>query len=182
MECAHCGKNIGVLRKLKHAKFCSAAHQKAYLKKQEALALDFLLQNKPRSRSQVRPVGPAQAATPAVRAQPLPPAAEFVPEHAAPVHLAASVESSAQSRSWQAQPVLPAPTGPGSPAVRVSGLAGFSGAAAGSCPVRAPSTGRGEFPFASGRPRIQGASMAPLWITPAAQAPAERPQAGFLPL
>jgi len=181
MECAHCGKNIGVLRKLKHAKFCSAAHQKAYLKKQEALALDFLLQNRPRSRSQVRPVGPAQAATPAVRAQPLPPAAKFVPEHAAPVHLVASVESSAQSRSWQAQPVLPAPTGPGSSAVRVSGFAGFSGAA-GLCPARAPSTGRGEFPFVSGRPRIRGASMAPLWITPAARAPAERPQAGFLPL
>ena len=78
MECAYCGKKIGVLRKLKHAEFCSVAHQKAYMKKQEALALDFLMENKKRPThkvSQVPPVETALAVPEPPKSQPLPSAA-----------------------------------------------------------------------------------------------------------
>jgi len=74
MECAYCGKKIGMLRSLQHAEFCSAAHQKAYLKKQEALALDFLMQNKPHHTHEVPQAPPVEPAPPPAP-RPLPPAA-----------------------------------------------------------------------------------------------------------
>src|SRR5260221_574369 len=42
MECLHCGKKLSVIRKLRDQEFCSAAHRKAYVKKQDAQVLDFL--------------------------------------------------------------------------------------------------------------------------------------------
>ena len=179
MECAYCGKKIGVLRKLKHAEFCSVVHQKAYMKKQEALALDFLMENKKRPThkvSQVPPVETALAVPEPPKSQPLPSAAEFAVERAAPARLEASVERIAQPRNLQPQPVLPAARGL-SPA-RLSGFGGLT-AAADSSPAQGHAAGRGELPFATERPHIPDASIAPLWIAPASQAPAERPQAGF---
>src|SRR5579864_6434050 len=108
MECAYCGKKIGVLRKLQHAEFCSAAHQKAYMKKQEALALDFLMQNKQRRRPEAPQVETALAAPPRLEPPPLPPAAEFVAECAAPARMQASLARLAQPRSLPPQSILPA--------------------------------------------------------------------------
>jgi hypothetical protein len=178
MECAYCGKKIGVLRKLQHAEFCSDAHEKAYKKKQEALALDFLMQNKQRRAPEVPPVETPLAATPPVESRPLPPVAGFVAEHAAPARLDASLERIAQPRRGPHDPVLPAFTGLGSSALRVSGFVVLT-AAADFSPVRTPATGRGEFPFASDRPRIRSASIGPQWIAAKRQAPAERTHAGF---
>jgi hypothetical protein len=182
MECAYCGKKIGVLRKLQHAEFCSAAHQKAYLKKQEALALDFLMQNKQRPKPvvpQVPPVETAPAAPPPPAPRPLPPAAEFVAEHAAPAGMDASLDRSAQPRSVPTAALLPVVTGLSSPAARLSTFVGLT-VAANSSPAHA--IGRSEFPFAGERPRLPGSSMGPLWIEPAREAPKERPHAGFAPM
>jgi hypothetical protein len=181
MECAYCGKKIGVLRKLQHADFCSVAHQKAYMKKQEALALDFLMQNKQRRTPEVPPGETIPAPNRPLEARPLPPAAEFVAECATPARGQTSLDRMAQPRSLPAQPVLPAVTGPRAPDIRYSGFAGLT-AAADLSPARTPATGRGDFPFAGERPRIPGASIGPLWIVPERQAPAEHPQAGFAPL
>src|SRR5579863_5800300 len=114
MECVYCGQKIAVLRKLQHAEFCSAAHQKAYLKKQEALALDFLMQNKKRSPSKVPQVPPVETA-PSVpsppQPQPLPAAADFVAERAAPARIETSLERIARPRILPLQPILPAARG-----------------------------------------------------------------------
>src|SRR5690242_14663883 len=126
MECAFCGKKIGVLRKLQHAEFCSAAHQEAYKKKQEALALDFLMQNKQRRAPEVALVEVATAAPPPVKSQPLPPVAEFVAECTAPARMQTSLDRMAQPRSWPSQSVLPAVSGLRAPAIRYSGFAGLT--------------------------------------------------------
>src|SRR5229473_649031 len=47
MECLHCGKSIGPIRKLRDQEYCSNSHREAHRKKQNALALDFLLKTKP---------------------------------------------------------------------------------------------------------------------------------------
>src|SRR5216684_4482806 len=47
MECLHCGKSIGPIRKLRDKEYCSNSHREAHRKKQNALALDFLLKTKP---------------------------------------------------------------------------------------------------------------------------------------
>lgn len=62
-----------MLRKLQDEEFCSAAHRKAYRKKQEEQALDFLLQSKPCFEPQPAPAPPTQP-------QPLPHEAGFVSE------------------------------------------------------------------------------------------------------
>jgi hypothetical protein len=181
MECAYCGKKIGVFRKLQHAEFCSVAHQKEYMKRQEALALDFLMQNKQRRTPEV-PLGKTiPAPNRPLETRPLPPVAEFVAECATPARRQISLDRIAQPRSLPSQPDLPAVTGLRAPDIRYSGFAGLT-AAADLSPARTPATGRGDFPFAGDRPRIPGASIGPLWLAPARQAPAERPQAGFAPL
>ena len=82
MECLHCGKKISALRKLQDEEFCSAAHRKAYKKKQEDLAVDFLRQSKPR---RVRPEAPRPEPKPAAAVEPQPVLvlAEFRPESVA---------------------------------------------------------------------------------------------------
>lgn len=170
-----------MLRKLQHAEFCSAAHQKAYMKKQEALALDFLMQNKQRRTPEVPQGETIPAPDRPLETRPLPPAAEFVVECAMPARRQTSLDRMAQPRSLPSQSVLPAVTGLRAPAIRYSRFFGLT-AAADLSPARTPATGRGDCPFAGERPRIPGASIGPLWIAPERQAPAERPQAGFAPL
>ena len=178
MECAYCGKKIGVLRKLQHAEFCSVAHQKAYMKKQEALALDFLMQNKQRRTPEVPLAEPAAAAPPPVKFQRLPPTAEFIRECAMPARRQTALDRIARPQNLPSQTVLPVVTGFRAPAVRHSGFARLT-ASADLSPARTPATGRGDFPFAAERPRLPGASIGPLWIAPERQTAAERPQAGF---
>jgi hypothetical protein len=48
MDCLLCGKKLNVLRQLHGEEFCSAAHRKAYQKKQNDSAIDYLIQSKPR--------------------------------------------------------------------------------------------------------------------------------------
>src|SRR5690348_17258035 len=101
MECLHCGKKIGVLRKLQDQEFCSAAHRKAYHKKQDELALDFLLRTKPR-------FVPVPADRPAPEPQPAPVAAGFVTESACPSRPAAEPLRKADPLDPARDAVLPA--------------------------------------------------------------------------
>jgi hypothetical protein len=50
MECLHCGKKLGVFRKLSDPEFCSAVHRKAHQKKQQDDALEYLLRHKPKAK------------------------------------------------------------------------------------------------------------------------------------
>src|SRR5438876_3351668 len=82
MECLHCGKNIGRLRKFLDQEYCSDAHREAQRKKQNDLALDFLLKTKPRFAPEPRDdeqSDPVEATKAADTAQPvdIPQPAEF---------------------------------------------------------------------------------------------------------
>ena len=120
MECLHCGKKIGVLRKLQDQEFCSAAHRKAYHKKQDELALDFLLRTKPRFE-------PIPADRPAPEPQTAPIAAGFATESACPSRLTAEPLRNAEPLDPAPATVLPAararvsgPSLPGCRFVRVT--------------------------------------------------------------
>src|SRR5271169_2464441 len=83
MDCLHCGKKISALRKLQDEEFCSAAHHKAYKKKQEELAVDFLRQSKPRRAKPAVSEPVPQPAAP-VEPQPILVLADFRAERATP--------------------------------------------------------------------------------------------------
>src|ERR1700686_1022549 len=93
MECLHCGKKLNVLRQLHGQEFCSAAHRKAYLKKQDDLAVDFLIQSKPRyTRESLPPPDsvPAPDSAPEAEADIIPLRANFVAGHIAPARSAST--------------------------------------------------------------------------------------------
>src|SRR5438552_3028338 len=87
MECLHCGKKLNVLRQLHGQEFCSAAHRKAYLRKQDDLAVDFLIQSKPRY---TRESLPAPDSAPEAELDVIPLPANFVVVHIAPVRVAST--------------------------------------------------------------------------------------------
>src|ERR1700730_17561169 len=93
MECLHCGKKLNVLRQLHGQEFCSAAHRKAYLKKQDDLAVDFLIRSKPRYVSQSLPapdVVPAPDSGPVGKPETIPLPANFVAGHIASARVAST--------------------------------------------------------------------------------------------
>jgi hypothetical protein len=82
MECLHCGKKLGVFRKLSDPEFCSAVHRKAHQKKQQDDALEYLLRHKPGQKAGSRPPHqpePKPELEPAIPQQPDPEAAGFIP-------------------------------------------------------------------------------------------------------
>jgi hypothetical protein len=87
VDCLHCGKKINALRKFHDGEFCSAAHRKAHLKKQNEDAVDFLIQSSPRRR--LRAEAGATVGAPALSAepQPIPVAAGFLAASITPQRL-----------------------------------------------------------------------------------------------
>src|SRR5258708_2809176 len=86
MDCLLCGKKLNVLRQLHGEEFCSAAHRKAYVKKQNDSAVDYLIQSKPRYAGKSRPaVEPFfnPAPVPEAEPAPIPGRANFVASHIA---------------------------------------------------------------------------------------------------
>ena len=173
MVCLHCGKKIGVLRKLQDEEFCSAAHRKAYKKKQEDLAVDFLIQSRRRLRAQTpvpeTPAGP----------QPIPALAEFVPEGVTARGTAPTPLRNAEPMQCRAQAGLPAVVCVTTPGVRSSAFARTDArpnAAAG----RMESAARCAVEFGTEPPRLRTVVARPLWIEPARQAPSERRSAAFV--
>src|SRR5208282_5717513 len=71
VDCLHCGKKINALRKLHDGEYCSVAHRKAHLKKQNDDALDFLLQSKPRRRRKPEVAETVAAPVPPAEPQPI---------------------------------------------------------------------------------------------------------------
>ncbi|HVP46967.1 MAG TPA: hypothetical protein VMT32_10295 [Bryobacteraceae bacterium] len=181
MTCAYCGKKIPVLRKLKDAEFCSAAHRRAYLKKQEDLALDFLLQNKQRPKPAAPLAEPSPAESRESEPQPLLVAADFVAERVIAAAIEGAPEQNAQPVAFVPDRILPAGNRPSPPAPRLAGFAPLS-VAADSCAAQACVANLSAAPFAGEHPRIPGSPIRPLWIEPVREAPKERPAAGFVPL
>src|SRR5258708_1959356 len=125
MECLHCGKKLGVLRQLKSNEFCSVAHRKAYAKKQNDDALDFLMKSKPALRPPVQSAPVTESSPP----QPVEPKqllvlAQFVPEGVAPAIASGRPMRTGQPVEPRRTDILPAGAHPVKPrllhAVRVS--------------------------------------------------------------
>src|SRR5690349_12585315 len=176
MVCLHCGQKIGVLRKLQDDEFCSAAHRKAYKKKLEDLAVDFLMQSKPRARPQV--AGPP--ATPPAPAEPKPilVLAEFLPEGVAARRMDLKPLRNAEPTRCPAQTELPADACVTTARVRVSSFAPM--AVKPSTAVGCMESARAcAVEFGSERPRLRTRVARPVWIEPASQASPERRRAAF---
>ncbi len=179
MECLYCGKKLGVLRKLQSDEFCSAAHRKAYAKKQDDDALDFLLKSKPVLRPPVQPEPESLRPAP-VEPKPLLVPAAFVPEPVAPQAVSALTIRNAQPVEPKRAAVLPAGAYPAAPR-----LLRAHRAPAGTIAHTAQAGGRkrpakNDAPFEPVRPRVRAAIVRPIWI--GAHRPAERKQSrgGFV--
>ena len=180
MQCAYCGKKISVLGKLKGAEFCSPAHRKAYLKKQEDLALDFLLQNKQRPKAETSPqADPVES--PESEPQPLLVAAEPIAERVPPTTMEATPERNTRPVAFSPHYTMPSGIRPNSPAARLAAFARLM-VAAHTFAGQARMAVLGAVPFAGELPRIEGSALAPLWIEPVRQTREERPAAGWLSL
>ena len=177
MDCAYCGKKIGALRKLQDGEFCSTAHRKAYLKKQNDLALDFLLQNKPKSRPEPPPIE-ALPATP-IEPQPLLILAEFVSESVGGALVVVALQRKSQPLYSEPVALLPACASAGRPRLCVSPFARVPLFVSTSLPRTEAAVLR-HVAFAGERPRIRAGGVHPLWIEPAQQVQKERPRAGFI--
>ena len=174
MDCLLCGKRISVLRKLKNEEFCSAAHRKAYQKKQEDLVIDFLLQSKPHLRS--KPPAPPPAPDEPER---IPVLAEFIPESVEAGTMVPAPLRNAEPVPYPLQAGLPAGGGVTTACVRTSGFARMTfelTTAAGSM----ESALARAVEFESRSPRLRTAVAGPLWIEPANQGSPERRRAAFL--
>ena len=175
MDCLHCGKRISVLRKLKNDEFCSTAHRKAYKKKLEDLAIDFLLQSKPRSRAKPPAPPPPAPAEP----KPILVLAEFIQESVAAGSLVPVPSRNAEPVPYPLQAGLPAGARVTTARVRTSGFARMK---------FGPTTAAGRMESAVARtvefetqhPRLRTVVAGPLWIEPAGQVPPEHRRAAFL--
>ncbi len=174
MDCLLCGKRLSVLRKLKNEEFCSAAHRKAYQKKQEDLVIDFLLQSKPHLRS--KPPAPPPAP---VEPERIPVLAEFIPEGITAGSMVPAPLRNAEPVPHPLYARLPAGRGVTTACVRTSGFARMTfelTTAAGSM----ESALARAMEFESQSPRLRTAVAGPLWIELASQASPERRRAAFL--
>src|SRR5579872_1698646 len=179
MVCLHCGNKIGVLRKLKDEEFCTAAHRKAYKKKQEDLAVDFLLQSKPRARPKPRVVQPPAAPATPVETQSVLVLAEFVDGRITPGRMDAALLRNVEPVPGVTPLSLPRHAGVTAGSVRASGFSPVDvrPSAAVSC---VESRVLCSLEFGSELPCLESAVARPLWIEPATQAPSERRRAPFM--
>jgi hypothetical protein len=76
MRCLYCGKSLSLLKKLKHAEFCTPAHRQAYLDQQQQMGLQRLIERQPKKPAQTR-AAPTEEA----------PATKKTPEMAEFLHL-----------------------------------------------------------------------------------------------
>src|SRR5579863_3502702 len=159
MDCLHCGKRISVLRKLKNDEFCSTAHRKAYKKKQEDLAIDFLLQSRPRSRA--KPPAP-----PPADPKPILVLAGFIPERVAAGSMVPAPSRNAEPVPYPLQAGLPAGAGVTTAGMRTSGFARLKFEP--TTPVfRMESAVARTVEFETQHPRLRTVVAGPLWIEPA---------------
>jgi hypothetical protein len=174
MNCAYCGKKIGVLRKLQDAEFCSPAHRRAFLKKQEDLALEFLLESRP-----YREPEPASSATVQPAAEPIPVVAGWLSQPIEPAATGPVPKRNARPRRMSWALILPA--GPFAPEPRLS-ISRFAatgcGAIRSSADARRATLQSAAFTLRGPRPPV--AAIRPLWIEPAREAAAGRQHAGFV--
>src|SRR6266851_2378776 len=182
MKCLHCGKKLGVLRKLqKNDEFCSAAHCKAYAKKQNDDALDFLLKSKPVLRPPVQHAVDAETPAPSpVAPKPLLVRAQFVPEPVAPGIVSALPMRNAQPVEHAQAAVLPAGAHAAEPRLLRSHR-NSSAILAHAAPVdglRLPA--KCATPFEAGRPRVRVTIVHPIWIGVERPVEAKRRHAGFV--
>lgn len=177
MECLHCGKKISALRKLQDEEFCSAAHRKAYKKKQEELAVDFLRQSKPR-RAKPDLSQPAPQRTASASPRPILVQADFRLELVMPQCRSDALRSNAQPvpSLWHAMLLaaarLSAPALLPSAAVRLALRVTPTPSHARSLLIK-------PVVFAVERPVLREWAAQPIWIEVAKQAPSRRPAAGF---
>ena len=178
MECLHCGKKISALRKLQDEEFCSAAHRKAYKKKQEELAVDFLRQSKPR-RAKPDAQTPKQQAAAPMEPQPILVLAEMQPESVASCRVDHAPQRNGEwtGISWTA--ILPASSGLPAPSPCAPPFARV---------VIRPEVITPRLRLAqkivvvlgSSEPMLPSVAAQPIWIEPAKQAPVQRPAAEFM--
>jgi hypothetical protein len=180
MDCLYCGKKISVLRKLKNDEFCSVAHRKAYLKKQNDDALDFLIKSKPRVTPK-RPAEPKAAKPPVPEPQPILVCADFLPEPVAPGVARTSAIRNAKPVCVPSRAILPAIRWPAEPGPRFSGFAHVA-LSADLAPGASRPAAQGPVEFAIHAPRVAGPVIRPIWMVSERQAPTERPRAGFVPV
>jgi hypothetical protein len=185
MDCLYCGKKINVLRKLQNEEFCSAAHRKAYNKKQEDLAVDFLRQSKPRPHGSTAAEPPpepppVQRPVPPPVRQPIPALAEFMAEGVTPQLTAATApRHDAKPAAPQSRACLPAKrrvTAPGLSAASITPVALEADVA----PGRVVSAGATPVAFPGEKPRLWPWVARPVWMEPPGETPGERPSAGFI--
>src|SRR5689334_23690073 len=181
MECLFCGRKLGVLRKLQSDQFCSAAHRKAYAKKQDDDALDFLLKSKPVLRPAAQPAPVAESAAPSpVEPKPLLVPAAFVPESVAPQAASAQPVLSAQPVEPKRAAVLPAGSHPAAahplcaPRAQVATIAHTAAADGPKRPAK------NAAPFEPVRPRVRAIIVRPVWIGTDRPAEPKQPRAGFI--
>ena len=182
MKCLHCGKKLGVLRKLqKNDEFCSTAHRKAYAKKQNDDALDFLLKSKPILRPPVQPVADAKSSAPApVEPKPLVVRAQFVAEPVAPGLVSAMPIRNAQPLEQRHAALLPSGARAAGPRLlrsrRTSAV--ILAHAAPADGVRRAT--KDATPFEAVRPRVRVTVVQPIWIGAERPVEAKRRRATFM--
>jgi len=181
MKCLHCGKKLGVLRKLqKNDEFCSTAHRKAYAKKQNDDALDFLLKSKPVLRPPLQPVADAERPAPApVEPKPLLVRAQFLPEPVAPWLVSAMPIRNAQPVEQRSAAILPAGALAAGP--RLLRSQRTSSVLAHAAPVDGVRRAtKDATPFEAGRPRVRVTVVQPIWIGAERPVDAKRRRASFV--
>ena len=182
MKCLHCGKKLGVLRKLqKNDEFCSTAHRKAYAKKQNDDALDFLLKSKPILRPPVQPVAHAERPAPApVEPKPLLVRAQFLPEPVAPGLVNAMPMRNAQPVEQRRAVLLPSGARAAGPQLLRSQRS-FTAILAHAGPVDGVRRAtKDATPFEAGRPRVRVTVVQPVWIGAERRVEAKRRRASFM--
>lgn len=185
MECLFCAKKLGVLRKLKSNEFCSVAHRKAYAKKQNDEALDFLMKSRPRLRPSTKPVSALGSSAPAaVEPKPQLVLAQFVAELVAPGLVSARPIRNTQPVEQVRAAILPAGAHAAGPRLIRSHCASLA-IVANVAPAHGPRLSprlspKGPAPFVPGRPRVRVSVVHPIWIAPDRPVAAKRPRAGFV--
>src|SRR5579859_178940 len=179
MECLHCGKKLGVVRKLQKDEFCSAAHRKAYAKKQDDDALDFLMKSKPVLRPPVQPAA-TSAAPPPVEPKPILVVAQFVAVQVAPVLVSALPIRKAQPLETARAAILPARAHPAGPRLLRSPHASAASLTYASPADRRKPAPAVAAPFEAVRPRARVTIAHPIWIGEDRPAEPKQPCAGFV--
>ena len=177
MECLHCGKKISALHKLQDEEFCSAAHRKAYKKKQEELAVDFLRQSKPRRAKPEAQTPQPPAATP-MEPQPILVLADLKPESVAYCRVDHAPQRNAEWTGILLELILPAGGAHPAPSLCDPGFAGV-GIRPQVIAAQLRLAQKTAVAFERREPMVLSVAAQLIWIEPAQQARVQRPAAEF---